>query len=107
MLRQGKRISDVSNVVGADYRTIQRWVSWYRDRGLDSVLQRTPGHAAPGRRPRLTAEQTRELLQEYREGQFRTIQDAVDWVAATYGVTFTYTGMHAHLRRAQQRSPTN
>lgn len=103
MLREGKRISDVSSTVDADYRTIQRWVSWYRVGGLEAVLQRTPGHAAPGRRSKLSAEQTRALLREHEAGRFRTIRDAVDWAATRYGVDFTYTGMHAHLRRAQRR----
>jgi transposase len=105
MLREGKRISDVSDAVGADYRTIQRWVSWYRAGGLDAVLKRTPGHAAPGRRSKLSADQTRALLHEYQEGKFRTIRDAVEWTSNTYGVDFTYTGMHAHLRRAERRAP--
>jgi transposase len=104
MLRQGKRISDVTELVGADYRTVQRWVAWYRVGGLDSVLRRTPGHAAPGRRSKLTAEQTQALLTEQEAGHFRTIRDAVDWTANTFGVDFTYTGMHAHLRRAQRRA---
>ena len=106
MLREGKRIGDVSDAVGADYRTIQRWVSWYRTGGLDAVLQRTPGHAAPGRRSKLSPEQTRALLREQEAGHFRTIRDAVDWTSEHYGVDFTYTGMHAHLRRAQRRSST-
>jgi transposase len=103
MLREGKRISDVSDAVGADYRTIQRWVSWYRTGGIEAVLRRTPGHAAPGRRSKLTSDQTKALLDAYQDGQFRTIRDAVDWASNTYGVDFTYTGMHAHLRRAQRR----
>lgn len=104
MLRQGKRISDVTDIVGADYRTVQRWVAWYRVGGLDSVLRRTPGHAAPGRRSKLTAKQTEQLLNEYEAGRFRTIREAVNWAADTFGVDFTYTGMHAHLRRAQRRA---
>lgn len=104
LLRQGKRISDVTDVVGADYRTVQRWVAWYRVGGLESVLKRTPGHAAPGRRSKLTADQTRALLEEYEAGHFRTIREAVDWAADEFGVDFTYTGMHAHLRRAQRRA---
>ena len=103
MLRQGKRIRDVTEVVGADYRTVQRWVSWYRTGGIESVLRRTPGHAAPGRRPKLTPQQTRELLKEHQAGRFRSIREAVEWTSEKYGVEFTYTGMHAHIRRAQQR----
>lgn len=104
MLREGKRISDVSGAVGADYRTVQRWVSWYRSGGLDAVLHRTPGHAAPGRRSKLSAEQTCALLAAQEAGRFRTIRDAVAWTQNRYGVEFTYTGMHAHLRRAQRRA---
>ena len=39
------------------------------------------------------------LLKKARSGQFRTVREAVDWVHREYGVTYTYTGMHALLNR--------
>ncbi len=99
MLRSGSSISAAGAKVGVDYRTIQRWVSWYREGGLEAVLTRTPGYAAPGRPSRLTSEQRTVLLRKSRQGQFRTVRDAVDWVEQEFGVTYTYTGMHALLNR--------
>jgi transposase len=99
MLRTGSSIGEAQQAVGVDYRTIQRWVSWYRQGGLDAVLMRTPGYAAPGRPSRLTELQISALLERSRSGQFRTVSDAVRWTETTYGVVYTYTGMHALLGR--------
>lgn len=109
LLRRGYHIGDVGRAVGVDYRTIQRWVSWYRQGGLDSVLQRTPGHAAPGRPSRLTKDQIAALFKQANTGEFRTIWDAVRWVEQQFHVTYTYTGMHALLNRRglRDRYPDN
>lgn len=104
LLRIGCRIKEVRDTLGVDYRTIQRWVAWYRAEGLDSVLQRTPGHRAPGRRPKLTSEQTQVILARYEDGQFRSVREVVEWVREELGVEFTYSGMYAHLRRARERA---
>lgn len=106
MLRSGSSIGAAGNAVGVDYRTIQRWVAWYREGGLDAVLTRTPGYAAPGRPSRLTAEQRSALLRKNRQGHFRTVRDAVDWVQQEYGVSYTYTGMHALLHRSSSHGST-
>jgi transposase len=104
MLRSGSSIGAAGNAVGVDYRTIQRWVAWYREGGLNAVLMRTPGYAAPGRPSRLTAEQRNALLRKNRQGHFRTVRDAVDWVQQEYGVSYTYTGMHALLHRSSSHA---
>lgn len=99
LLRQGHTIGEVVREVGVDYRTVQRWVAWYRANGLEDVLDRTPGHAAPGRPLRLDPEAVQALRERAERGEFRTVWDAVAWVQETYGVTYTYTGMHALLHR--------
>ncbi len=108
MLRRGSPIDEVSRAVGVDYRTVQRWVAWYRDGGLESVVRRTPGHAAPGRPSLLSRAQLDALLAQVDAGAFRTVWDAVRWVSREFGVTYTYTGMHAVLSRndAQERRGT-
>ena len=103
MVRQGSRIEEVSTELGVHYRSVQRWVAWYRNGGLDAMLKRTPGHAAPGRRSKLTEEQTQELLRRYESGAFRSVREVVEWTAEHYGVQFSTTGMYAHLRRARSR----
>src|SRR5690606_41626100 len=39
LLRAGQRLTDVSETLGVHYRTVQRWVDWYRTGGLDAVLE--------------------------------------------------------------------
>ena len=99
LLRDGASIGEAGKAVGVDYRTVQRWVSWYRQGGIDAVLTRTPGYAAPGRPSRLSEEQIVDLVNRSQEGQFRTVSDAVNWVRKIYGVSYTYTGMYALLGR--------
>ncbi len=103
MLRRGHNIGEVSQTVGVDYRTAQRWVSWYRKEGLDAVIRRTPGYAAPGQPSRLSREQIEQLTARADTGAFRTVRDAMTWVEREFGVTYTYTGMHALLNRSQGR----
>jgi transposase len=104
LLRRGHALGEVGQAVGVDYRTVQRWVAWYRKAGLESVLQRTPGYAAPGRTSRLTEDQIAELLAHANEGEFRTVWDAVRWVKSHFDVDYTYTGMHALLNRRSVRA---
>lgn len=99
LLRSGASIGEAGRAVGVDYRTVQRWVSWYRQGGLDAVLMRTPGYAAPGRPSRLSEPQIADLVGRSRSGQFRTVSEAVSWTSQTYGVSYTYTGMYALLGR--------
>ncbi len=40
-----------------------------------------------------------ELKQKASEGQFRRVQDAVDWVKEWYQVTYTWSGMDSLFRR--------
>jgi len=99
MLRSGSSIGEAGRAAGVDYRTVQRWVSWYRQGGLQLVLTRTPGYAAPGRPSRLTEGQIAELVRRSLQGDFRTVSDAVNWSEEEFGVRYTYTGMYALLGR--------
>ncbi|MGB3330750.1 MAG: helix-turn-helix domain-containing protein [Thermomicrobiales bacterium] len=99
LLHRGYQIGEVGKEVQVDYRTIQRWISWYRVGGLESVIERTPGHGAPGRPSRLKPEQVASLVEKASQGEFRTVWDAVEWVQHQFNVTYTYTGMHALLSR--------
>jgi transposase len=102
MLHNEQPIAEVCQAVGVDYRTVQRWLSWYRQGGIEAVLSRTPGHAAPGRPSHLNRDQISQLLDRADTGEFRTIWDAVNWTRETFGVEYTYTGMHALLNRNQR-----
>ena len=72
LLRCGRRMDEVSSVVGIHYRTLQKWVSWYRKGGVEEVLS----HMMKGLgQPRfLSEDQERELTEEVESGRFRDRQ---------------------------------
>jgi transposase len=92
LLRRGHTEKEVAQIVGIHIRTVQRWVSWYREGGVENILgHRHGGHG--GQESRLTLEQEQELKEKSREGEFRTIWDGVAWVKETFGIEYTYWGM--------------
>jgi transposase len=99
MLRRGKPITEVHRVIGVDYRTVQRWLGWYREGGLAELLRRVPGHQSMGRPPKLSPEQHEALLARDAAGEFATVGEAVAWVREEWGIVFSYPGMHRLLRR--------
>lgn len=70
LLRSGERqVGTVARVIGVDYRTVQRWVSWYRTGRLAAVRSHRLG--GPGQPPRLTVGQQEEVAAEVATGRFR------------------------------------
>lgn len=98
-LRNGKRIQDVVEMVGVHYRVVQRWVAWYRQGGLEEVLQRVSGHGATGVPARLSARQQKALVARVTLGDFRTVWDVQQWTKARWGVTYSYEGMRSVMKR--------
>ncbi len=92
LLRQGRPLSQVAELVGIHYRTLQAWVAWYRHGGVAEVRShRHGGHG--GQLRRLTSAQEADLKAKAAAGDIRTIQDGVAWVKATYDVDYSYWGM--------------
>lgn len=99
LLRQGKTMSEISPLIGVHYRTMQRWVAWYREGGVSEVLKRTPGHAAPGRKSYLSSIQQKALLAQVARGRFHSVWEVLDWVEQRWGVRFRPGGMYDFLDR--------
>lgn len=100
LLRDGtRRIGGVAAVVGVDYRTIQRWVGWYRRGGTAALRVHRLG--GPGKTPRLTPEQQEQLAHEGATGRFGTAASIRVWVAETYGVAYTDSGIYRLLERVR------
>lgn len=74
-LRQGQTTTEVAKLVGKHPRTIQDWIAWYRQGGLEEVLRHCHGEHG-GKSSRLTAEQMDELEAVASAGQVRW-----DWTA--------------------------
>jgi transposase len=98
-VRCGDRVGDAGRAMGVGERTVFRWLGWYREDGLAGVLRRVPGHGALGQPHRLTAEQRAALLERSGRGEFRTFEEAREWVAATYGVAYRPGGLWSALHR--------
>lgn len=97
LLRSGRQLGEVSSVVGVHYRTVQKWVSWYRKGGVREVLS----HRMRGKgQPRfLSEEQERELIGEVESGRFRTAGEIRDWIESEYGVSFRPGSVYTLLAR--------
>lgn len=99
LVRVGKTLTEVSQVVGIPYSTIKRWIDWYRRGGLDPVLRRTPGQAASGTEAYLTPEQQGRLRREADGGAFRTAREVQQWIKQRWRISYTRKGIYSLLRR--------
>jgi transposase len=97
LLRTGATARETARVLGVHERSVQQWIAWYRTGGVTEVAAHRK--AGKGSRARLTTAQQAALLTEAASGRFRTAAEAVQWVAAVFGVTYTVSGMHQLLRR--------
>lgn len=97
LLRCGWGLSSVAEAVGVHYRTVQRWVGWYREGGVPKVLSHKMG--GKGQVPYLTAEAEVEVAKEVATGRFRTALEIREWIAEQYGVTYKEGGAYSLLGR--------
>ena len=97
LLRSGRRMREVASVLGIHYRTLQKWVSWYRTGGVEEVLShRMKGL---GQLRFLSEEQERELTEEVGSGRFRTGGEVREWIESEYGVSYTQGSVYSLLAR--------
>jgi len=87
----------VADAVGADYRTVQRWVGWYREGGLAKVLTHKMG--GKGQEPYLSDEAQQEVATEVATGRFRTGVEIREWIVEQYGVTYKMGGIYSLMDR--------
>jgi transposase len=97
LLRAGRALGEVAQVVGVHYRTVQRWVAWYRAGGVAAVRAHKMG--GKGQAPFLTPAQEGEVATEVETGRFRSGDEIGAWIARTYGVEFTLGGVYSLLER--------
>jgi transposase len=97
LLRRGWRMDQVAQAVGTDYRSVQRWVAWYRQGGLAEVQTHAMGGV--GQPAWLSADQQEAVAAEVASGRFRTAAEIRDWIAQDYGVAYTVAGIYGLLDR--------
>lgn len=101
LLRTGRGVRVVADLVGVHERTVQRWVGWYRQGGVAAVA----GHRQAGRgQPSfLTAAQQVQRWEQGATGVFRTAAAAQQWLREQFGVTYTAGGMYSLLGRLRMQ----
>ena len=100
-LREGKRVQEVSQMTGTDVRIIQKWLSWYRTAGLSEVMRRITGYGTVGVASFLNRLQQKALVARVQLGDFATVWDVITWVAARWGIVYSYEGMRSVMKRNQ------
>ena len=97
LVRSGWQLCEAARAVGVHQRTVQEWVSWYREGGMGEVV----AHKMGGRgQPRfLSVEQERELTEEVSTGRFRTAGEIRDWIESEYGVSYKPGSVYSLLSR--------
>ena len=97
LLRWGWRVGMVAEVMGTHYRSVQRWVAWYREGGLSEVGRHRMGGQGP--QPWLSPEAEIQVSAAVAPGRFRTAWEIRDWIAQQYGVSYTLGGVYSMLQR--------
>jgi transposase len=101
LLRQDRTLQEVVTLVGVAYRSLQRWLEWYRQDGLATVCQHTG--RSPGRERWLAPEQEVALCAHLAEGSTFAAADVQAYLATTYGVTYTLGSIYTVLARLHCR----
>jgi len=97
LLRSGRGVREVAQLVGVHERTVQRWVGWYRDGGRAAVMDHH--QAGTGQPSYLTAEQQAALWAQAATGALRTAAAAQQWVEQQFGVRYRPGGISSLLGR--------
>lgn len=97
LLRTGWSVGAVAGAVGTHYRSVQRWIAWYRQGGLRTVRTRRAGGI--GQVARLSRVAQTELGDAVAQGQFRTARQVQEWIASRFQVSYTLGGVYSLLER--------
>ena len=97
LLRAGWRLRSVAEAVGVHYRTVQQWVRWYREGGLDAVVSHRQG--GRGQPAYLSEQAQQDVVREVATGRFRTAAEIRDWIAVAHSVDYSMSGTYSLLGR--------
>ena len=95
MLDRGRAVAAIAEDLGLDEATVYRYAQTYRLQGLAGYLKAEQ----PGYWGLLTSAQLAGLAQELGQTLYTDCRAIADWLAATYGVRYTVSGLTDLLHR--------
>jgi transposase len=91
----GRTREEIAGLVGVSTRQVGQWLRIFRNKGLDELCtlhyQGDPGRLGPA--------QVKQLKQEIEKGVFHNADQIRTWIEATFGVTYSASGVKDLLRR--------
>src|SRR5205809_4273521 len=75
----------IAEIVRTTATTINKWINWYREGGIETLLSRPVG-AEGGKTPRFTPKEWESFRTELAKGIWRTARDAQRWLKETLGL---------------------
>ncbi len=91
----GRTREEIAELVGVSTRRVGQWFRIFRNKGLDELCtlhyQGDPGRLGPA--------QVKRLRQEIETGVFHNAEQVRTWIEATFGVTYSASGVKDLLRR--------
>ncbi|WP_457642096.1 winged helix-turn-helix domain-containing protein [Persephonella sp.] len=95
-------LKEVSNLLPVSYSTLQRWCGYYKEGGLEKLLQWN----VEGYKGKLSEEQLEELKEEIKTGRFSTQKEIIQWIYERFGVKYSQQGMSDLLRKLKVKKKT-
>jgi transposase len=91
----GRSREEIAELVGVSTRQVGQWLRIFRNKGLDELgtlhYQGDPGRLGPA--------QVGRLKREIATGVFHSAEQVRTWIEATFGVTYSASGVKDLLRR--------
>src|SRR4051812_25758829 len=91
----GRSREEIARLVGVSTRQVGQWFRIFRNKGLDELgtlhYQGDPGRLGPA--------QVKRIRQEIETGVFHNADQIRTWIEATFGVTYSASGVKDLLRR--------
>ena len=94
-----RRIAAIVRVTAA---TLNKWIHWYREDGLEGLLSRAMG-AKGGKLPRFGPEQWERFRTELAKGTWRTARDVQRWLKEALGLKISRKEVYRHLGKLGAR----
>ena len=95
----GRTREEIARLTGVSTRQVGQWLRIFRNKGLDELgtlhYQGDPGRLGPS--------QVKRIRQEIEKGVFHNADQIRTWIEATFGVTYSASGVKDLLRRIGAR----